>query len=168
VIGQAANFDGASGILLPDDLITDHNYSFTLWLSPSALTAYTTSFFGWATDSSWISLLPNGFGEDTMLWSGTAWFDANTGIQIPQDAWSQLAVTVDNGEVSVFINGERAFSGSNFPDVFGPAAERHFALGVNYWDTPYAGMMDEVKVYDYAVSADDVVALYEAELLSEQ
>ncbi|WP_428820199.1 LamG-like jellyroll fold domain-containing protein [Microbulbifer sp. MCCC 1A16149] len=168
VIGQAAVFDGASGVVLPDSLIEDHNYSFSLWLSPSALSAYTTSFFGWATDSSWISLLPNGFGDDTMLWSGTAWYDANTGIQIPQDTWSQLAVTVNGGEVSVFINGEQAFTGSNFPDVFGPAAERHFALGVNYWDTPYAGMMDELKVYADAVPAADMQKLYEAELLAEE
>ncbi|WP_078083607.1 LamG-like jellyroll fold domain-containing protein [Microbulbifer mangrovi] len=168
VIGQAAVFDGASGVVLPDSLIEDHNYSFSLWLSPSALSAYTTSFFGWATDSSWISLLPNGFGDDTMLWSGTAWYDANTGIQIPQDTWSQLAVTVNGGEVSVFINGEQAFTGSNFPDVFGPAAERHFALGVNYWDTPYAGMMDELKVYADAVPAADMQKLYEAELLAQE
>ncbi|QKX16101.1 LamG-like jellyroll fold domain-containing protein [Microbulbifer sp. YPW1] len=168
VVGQAAVFDGASGVVLPDDLIADHSYSFTLWLSPSALSPYTTSFFGWAANNSWISLLPNGFGEDTMLWSGESWFDANTGIQIPQDSWSQLAVTVNSGEVSVYVNGEQAFTGSNFPDVFGPAAERNFALGVNFWDTPYAGMMDEVKVYDYAVSAEDVLALYEAELLGEQ
>ena len=168
VVGQAAVFDGASGVVLPDDLIADHSYSFTLWLSPSALSPYTTSFFGWAANNSWISLLPNGFGEDTMLWSGESWFDANTGIQIPQDSWSQLAVTVNSGEVSVYVNGEQAFTGSNFPDVFGPAAERNFALGVNFWDTPYAGMMDEVKVYDYAVSAEDVLALYKAELLGEQ
>lgn len=168
VIGQAAVFDGASGVVLPDSLIADNNYSFTLWLSPSALTAYTTSLFGWASDSSWISLLPNGFGDDTMLWSGTAWYDANTGAQIPQDSWSQLAVTVSGGDVSVYINGENAFSGSNFPDVFGPAAERHFALGVNFWDTPYAGMMDELKIYADAIPASDMVKLYEAELLAEQ
>ncbi|WP_160152455.1 LamG-like jellyroll fold domain-containing protein [Microbulbifer sp. ALW1] len=168
VAGQAAVFDGASGVVLPDGLIEDHNYSFSLWLSPSALTAYTTSFFGWATTESWISLLPNGHGSDTMLWSGTAWYDANTGIQIPQDAWSQLAVSVNGGEVNMYINGELAFGGNNFPDIFGTAAERHFALGVNYWDTPYAGMMDELKVYADAIPAADIQALYEAELLNQE
>ena len=167
VMGSAAIFDGASGVILPDDLITDHSYSFSMWLSPSALNAYTTAFFGWATNASWISVLPNGFGADTMLWSGEAWYDANTGVQIPTDAWSHFAVSVNGGDVSVFINGEEMFTGANFPDIFGPAAERHFALGVNYWDTPYTGMMDEVKVYDHAVSAEDILALYEEELLAE-
>ncbi|WGL16081.1 family 43 glycosylhydrolase [Microbulbifer bruguierae] len=168
VIGQAAVFDGASGVVLPDSLIEDHSYAFSLWLSPSALSAYTTSFFGWATDSSWISLLPNGFGDDTMLWSGTAWYDANTGEQIPADAWSHVAVSVNGGEVKVFINGEEKFSGNNFPNIFGAATTSHFALGVNYWDTPYTGMIDELKIYEDAIPADDMLELYEAELLGAQ
>jgi arabinan endo-1,5-alpha-L-arabinosidase len=150
---------------LPDNLITDGNYSFTLWLNPAALTAYSTSFFGWASTESWISLLPNGFGEDTMLWSGTAWYDAHTGEQIPLNTWTQLAVVVNGGDATVYINGEQKFSGSNFPDVFTPAETAHFALGVNYWDVPFAGMVDELKIYGEAVTAEDIVELYEAELL---
>lgn len=165
VSGQAAVFDGGSGIRLPDNLITGNSYSFTLWLNPSALTSHTPGFFGWASTESWISLLPNGFGADTMLWSGTDWYDAHTGEQIPLDTWSHLAVVVNNGEAEVYINGERKFSGSNFPDVFGPAAVTHFALGVNYWDAPYAGMMDELRIYGQALGSEDVVQVFEAELL---
>lgn len=169
VVGRALVLDGNSGVVLADNLITDHSYSLTLWLNPAALSAYSTSFLGWASTDSWISLLPNGFGADTMLWSGsdlgTGWYDAHTSEQIPQDTWSQLAVTVNDGEARVYINGALKFNGSNFPDIFSPAATRHFALGVNYWDTPYRGMVDELKIYGEAVSAEDVVELYQEELL---
>lgn len=175
VAGQAAVFDGASGVALSDNLIGDHEYSFTLWLNPAAHTGNTPSFFGWATTDSWISLLPNGFGGDnanTMLWSGSdlgsGWYDAVTGEQIAINTWSQLAVVVNNGEVKVYINGELKFSGSDFPDIFSPVETTQFSLGVNYWDTPYAGMMDELKVYAEAVTAEDIVAIYEKDLLSTQ
>ncbi|WP_250463303.1 LamG-like jellyroll fold domain-containing protein [Microbulbifer litoralis] len=167
VVGQAAVFDGRTGVVLPDDLIGDHNYSFTLWLNPSALTDFTTTFFGWATDSSWISLVPQGGEGETKLWSGTAWYDANTGELISAHTWTHLAVTVKGGETRVFINGEEKFSGSNFPDIFGAVETSHFALGVNYWDIPYDGMMDELKIYGDAVPATDILKLYEAELLAE-
>jgi len=165
VIGKSAYFNGASGVRLPDNLITSHNYTFSLWLSPETLNPYTPSFFGWATTDSWISLLPNGFGADTMLWSGTAWFDANTGEQIPEDTWSHLIVVVNGGDAKIYINGEEQFSGSNFPDVFSPAASTQFALGVNYWDTPYNGMMDELYIFGEAITAEDARKLYESQLL---
>ncbi|WP_346839560.1 LamG-like jellyroll fold domain-containing protein [Microbulbifer sp. SAOS-129_SWC] len=172
VVGKALVLDGNSGVRLPDDLITDNSYSFTLWLNPAALNAYTTSFFGWATTDSWISLLPNGFGTDTMLWSGsdlgTGWYDGHTGEQVATDTWSQLAVVVNNGDVKVYVNGQMKFSGTNFPDVFAPVANTHFALGVNYWDTPYKGMLDELKIYDEAMTAEDVTARFDEELLGSQ
>ncbi|MCW8126295.1 LamG-like jellyroll fold domain-containing protein [Microbulbifer halophilus] len=167
VEGRALVLDGNSGVRLPDNLITDNSYSFTLWLSPSALTDFTPALFGWDTTERWISLLPRGGEGDTKLWSGTDWYDANTGSLISTDAWTHMAVTVDGGETRVFINGEQQFSGNGFPDIFGTAETSHFALGVNYWDTPYAGMMDELKIYENAVPAADIRKLYEAELLAE-
>jgi arabinan endo-1,5-alpha-L-arabinosidase len=168
VVGQAAVFDGSSGIELPNNLIDDNAYSFSLWLNPSTLTAYTPSFFGYADADSWISLLPGGFGGDAIFWSGTNWYDGVTGVSLATGTWTHLAATVDNGEVRVYINGELVHSGSGFPDVF-PAAENSiFALGINYWDTPYQGMMDEVKVYAELLTAAEVSEVYEAELLGEQ
>jgi arabinan endo-1,5-alpha-L-arabinosidase len=44
--------------------------------------------------------------------------------------------------------------------VFSPAAATHFALGVNYWDTPYVGWVDQLKIYDEAIEAAVVQQLY--------
>lgn len=161
--GKALVLDGNSGVVLPDNLIKDHSYAISLWLNPTALTQFTTAFFGYATDSSWISLVPGGGPGGTtqsLLWSGTAWFDGLLGSKIPVGAWTHIIMVVDNGKFTAYLNGKAVPSvGGAFPDVFTPAA-RHFALGVNFWDTPYNGKIDQLKIYDDALSADDAAVVY--------
>lgn len=162
VVGQALRLDGNSGVRLPDNLLTDHSYTVTMWLNPEALTNFTTAFFGYANLNSWVSLVPRGHGgvgENTMLWSGTAWYDAGMGQRIALNSWSHLAVVVKNGELTLYLNGQQRFSGTGFPNVFGAAGTKGFGLGVNFWDTPYKGLLDEVRIYGEAITAEEVLQL---------
>jgi arabinan endo-1,5-alpha-L-arabinosidase len=93
-----------------------------------------------------------------MLWSGTAWYDAGTGMNVPTGQWSHLAFSVNNGAVNVYVNGVKRFSGVNFPNVF-TTTGGVFALGVNWWDTPYMGAMDELRIYNRALSDGEVAGL---------
>lgn len=162
VAGNALVLNGTSGVRLPDGLIDDHSYSISLWLQPSAVSQFTTALFGWATESSWISVVPRGPGatQPTMLWSGTAWFDGSFNTPIPVGSWSHLVMTVDNGTLRLYRNGVLVNTMANFPDVFSPAAATHFAIGVNFWDTPYVGLVDQLKIYDQAIPADLIEQLY--------
>jgi len=159
--GSAAVFDGATGVRLPNGLISSNNYTVSLWLKPAQLTAYTPTFFGARTTDSWVSLLPMGHdfvNGATMLWSGTAWYDAGLGMNIPVNAWSHLAFTVNNGAVNVYVNGVKRFAGTGFPNVF-TGTTAVFALGVNYWDTPYKGAMDELRIYNTVLTDAQVAGL---------
>jgi arabinan endo-1,5-alpha-L-arabinosidase len=161
VHGSAAAFNGATGVRLPNGLIASNTYTVSLWLKPAQLTAFSTTFFGARNGDSWISLLPMGHtfvNGATMLWSGTAWYDAGLGLNIPTGQWSHLAFTVNNGAVNVYVNGVKRFSGSGFPNVF-TTAGGVFALGVNWWDTPYKGSMDELRIYGAALSDAEVAGL---------
>ncbi|WP_084822061.1 family 43 glycosylhydrolase [Bacillus sp. SA1-12] len=151
ILGEAALFNGESGIKLPNSLIKSHTYSVSLWLNPEELAQFTTTFFGARDMNNWVSLVPKGPGAgNTMVWSGTRWYDANTGMSIQPNQWTHLAFVVDNGNIHVYINGEEKFSGTSFPDVF-TSAGSVFSLGVNYWDVPYKGLMDDLKIYDNTV-----------------
>jgi beta-xylosidase len=161
IAGQAAVFNGASGIRLPDGLLDSSTYSVSMWLRPEQLTHFTTAFFGAASTDSWISLVPQNDAGETLLWSGTAWYNAATGMTIPVNTWTQVVFTAANGAVKVYINGEERFSGAGFPDVF-TAKNGVFALGVNYWDTPYAGMIDELKIFCNTLTPEEVLADYTA------
>jgi arabinan endo-1,5-alpha-L-arabinosidase len=163
ISSNAAVFNGSSGIRLPKGLISSNTYSVSLWLKPEQLTAYTTTFFGARDTNNWISLLPKGHGwvnYDTMVWSGTAWFDAGTGIKINSGEWTHLAFTVDNGNIKVYVNGIERFNKAGFPNIF-TNTNGTFSLGVNWWDTPYKGLIDELRIYEVALSGDQIADLAE-------
>lgn len=151
VTGKAAVFDGKSGIRLADGLISGNSYSVSLWLNPAEHSQFTTSFFGASSNKSWISLVPDSWDHNTMLWSGEAWYDGTTGSRIATNEWHHLAFTVDKGTVKVYVDGELKFSGLGFPDVFSGNAGT-FSLGVNWWDAAYKGMMDELRVYNVPIT----------------
>ncbi|MGM0369987.1 MAG: family 43 glycosylhydrolase [Bacillota bacterium] len=157
---QAAVFDGQSGIRLADGLIKDNSYSVSLWVNPEEINQYTPTFFGAEAKDQWVSVVPNGPTGETMLWSGEEWYDASTYFKIATDQWTHLTITVDKGKAKVYLNGEERFSGPDFPDVF-TTKQSEFALGINYWDTPFKGLMDDLRIYDRAISEDKVKELAE-------
>jgi arabinan endo-1,5-alpha-L-arabinosidase len=161
VKGNAAVFNGASGVRLPNGLVSSNTYTVALWVKPAQLTAFSPTFFGARTGDFWVSLLPMGHAGvngASMLWSGTAWYDAGLGLNIPVGQWSHLAFSVDNGAVNVYVNGVRRFSGTGFPNVFTTSGAT-FALGVNWWDAPFKGSLDELRIYSAALSDAEVAGL---------
>ncbi|QJR81258.1 family 43 glycosylhydrolase [Alteromonas pelagimontana] len=166
VVGRAINFlgDQGPGVKLPDGLITDHSYSISVWLNPTAKTQFTTAFFGYAANNSWISLVPFGSGSgETMLWSGEVWFDGTIGSQVPDAQWSHIVLVVNEGTFSAYLNGELVNTMENFPDVFTPVGSASsFSLATNLfpWDANFNGLMDELVIYDDPLAGDDVKALF--------
>ena len=108
------------------------------------------------------SILPVGQNdyERLVLWSGVAWYDGRTGYVMPIDHWSHMVYTVNAGDVKVYVNGNLMFTGANFPNVFS-APTTKFAVGVNFWDVPFSGSIDEIKFYDEVVTEQDVKELFD-------
>ena len=166
VHGDAVHLDGSSGVRLPDGLLSGQDYSVSLWLRPERLTDFTTAFFGARDDVNWLSLVPSGWDEHrTMLWAGsTTYYDGLTGTQIPTDTWSHLAFTVETGgAVTVYLDGVAVHTGTGFPDVF-TTDDGVFALGVNWWDTPFQGDVDDLQVYQGALTADQVATVADGQV----
>ncbi|MEL7577828.1 LamG-like jellyroll fold domain-containing protein [Pseudoalteromonas sp. D15MCD-2] len=168
IMGQAVFLEG-SGVRLPDNLITTNDYSVSMWLKPETFTDYTTAFFAGASAGSWLSYVPSMAGTGlTRLWANNgAFFDnAELDSRIPAKEWTHVAFTVDgtNGDVlKMYVNGELQLETDGFPRVFTvPGETNEFALGVNYWDTPYNGAIDELKIFNGAISAEEVKALFDA------
>lgn len=158
--GQAAVFDGASGIRLPDGLIASNDYSVSLWVKPEQLTTYTATFFGARDANNWVSLVPKGsVGDNTMVWSGSeSWYDGTTGLTIAAGEWTHLAFSVSNGTLKVYVNGEQKFTGSNFRDIF-TTDSGAFSLGVNWWDAPFKGALDELQVFEGELTPAQIAEL---------
>ncbi|WHX47834.1 LamG domain-containing protein [Paenibacillus woosongensis] len=93
-----------------------------------------------------------------MLWAGSNWYDAGTGVNTVPREWTHFAFTVNKGHVTVYVNGEEKFTGTGFPDVF-LDDQGTFSLGVNWWDAPFKGMIDELHIYKGVITADQAAAL---------
>lgn len=159
VTGQALLLGSQTGVRLPDGLLAGREYSVALWLRPERLTPYTTAFFAARDAEHWVSLVPMGHpGVDgeTMVWTGS--YDAPTGMQIPIGSWTHLALTVDEGDLTVYVDGEARHTGSDFPDVL-TTTTGAFAVGVNYWDEPFEGAVDDLRLYSVVLTAAEVAEL---------
>ncbi len=168
VQGLAVSLNGANGVRLPNNLITSNNYSVSLWLKPTVVTDFTTAFFAGASPTSWISLVPSMGGTgNTRLWADmSGYFDGGDfGYGIPVEEWTHIVIVSEGdsaGTLKLYVNGELEIEATGLPNVFTVAGETNeFALGVNYWDTPFNGAVDELKVYSEAIAADSVQELYE-------
>jgi len=174
IIGQAVFLEG-SGVRLPDNLITTNDYSVSMWLKPESFTDYTTAFFAGANAEAWLSYVPSMAGSSlTRLWANNgAFFDnAELDSRIPLKEWTHVAFTVDgtNGDtIKMYVNGELQLEAGGFPRVFTvPGETNEFALGVNYWDTPYNGAIDELKIFNGAISAEEIKVLFDAASAQEE
>jgi hypothetical protein len=74
---------------------------------------------------------------------------------LPLNVWSHLAVTFDGSVVRLFVNGVQAGS---LPFVGSMAASTGpLRLGGNgVWGEWFAGLIDEVRVYNRALSANEI------------
>ena len=165
VVGSAVYLDGASGVRFADNLITTFDYSVSFWIKPEVFTGFTPSFFGASNAASWVSFVPSWGNPDEMvpvtrLWSGEAWYDADPGGRIAEGEWTHIAFTVSNGDVKLYINNELRYEGVDYPNVFGTGQTTYFGLGVNHWDIPFKGAIDEFKIFSEAVDAAKVAELY--------
>ncbi|HPT93509.1 MAG TPA: LamG domain-containing protein [Limnochordia bacterium] len=92
-----------------------------------------------------------------IIWSGNiSWYDGLTGETIPLNEWTHVVVSVDSGSVKLYLNGVEKHSGTGFPDVFSTAGDGVYALAVNWWDPPFIGMLDELKIYDRALAPEHI------------
>lgn len=167
VKGTAVNLDGTSGVRLPNNLITTSSYAISLWLKPTAFTDFTSAFFGGANANYWLSLVPSMGGAKTRLWAnGPAFYDnAELASRIPLGQWSHIVIMVDaenNNTIKLYLNGALQSESTGFNRVMGIAGDANeFALGVNYWDTPFNGAIDELKVFNGTITAEKISALYQ-------
>jgi len=80
---------------------------------------------------------------------------------IEDEQWHHVAFTREGSVGRLYVDGLLIGSDTNAPKDI--SASRDFAIGCDYRDSEnyLEGMIDDVRVYSYALSSNDVVALYE-------
>ncbi|MFY0687681.1 MAG: VCBS repeat-containing protein [Cyclobacteriaceae bacterium] len=89
--------------------------------------------------------------------NGTARQSINTTFN--HSEWTQLVGVRSGGNISLYINGEFVLQGTGMSESLSSSAS--FFVGDNDGQsTPFPGLIDEVRVYNQALSADGIAALY--------
>lgn len=163
--GRAVSFTGAGsyGVNL-GNIITDKKYTVSFRIKANEFTACTAALFVDADRGArWLSM-PIGWRTDgtMMVWSnnGGAYLDFVSSGIVNTGEWYNITIAANGGRADMYINGGFVGSGA-VADVVNINTQTF--LAVNYWDTPFNGMIDELYVYNGTVlNADDVKTLYEA------
>ncbi|MBT3266122.1 DUF5117 domain-containing protein [Candidatus Poribacteria bacterium] len=81
---------------------------------------------------------------------------------VPAETWTHVAVTYDGGTVTLYVNGEAGGSGSAASPLPGNALPLRIGADSN-GEGLFSGRIDEVRVYDRALSADEVAQNHDAD-----
>lgn len=141
------------------------NYSVSLWVNPSeALKEHGALLFASAPKGAselWTSLSGNNSGK-LKLWSngdGFGWSQAFTDVTLENNQWSLVTYTQSGKNAALYINGTQVASGTAARALMADGNDLY--IGTTHWDAMYKGLVDEVQVYDQALTADDVYSLYD-------
>jgi len=90
--------------------------------------------------------------------------DAGTGVQggdIPLNAWTHVAGTFDGSTWSVYVNG--GLVGRNCAGgTLGPVTDAPLTIGTSGDCAPFGGLVDEVELFNRALSASEIQAIVNA------
>ena len=166
---SAFDFDGVQAFLqAPNSSVLNSNYTtVSFWVKadeiPAQAEAYLLSFGGW--QERWKVSLPN---HGKLVWttnnsSGISDMDAGGGNELPVGVWKHLVFVHDGTKDRIYIDGvqvaEKNVSGTM------NATTRPLGIGYNAVDGGnfFNGALDELQVYNTALDATQIAALYAAQ-----
>ena len=169
--GYAANaysFAGAESITADNSVqLNSDNTTISFWVNvnelPAQGEAYLLSNGGW--QERWkISVPPHGKPVFTTNYEGgISDMDSGDGNALPVGEWRHVAMVHDGLKDKIFINGALA----NEKDVVGALHATKHPLGIGYnpidGDNYFNGSIDEVQIYNRALSNTEIADLYAAQ-----
>jgi hypothetical protein len=180
-LGQGLSFDGSSGYVDTSNF-ADYlpNFSVSVWFkssmdSASNYPAIVTkiSAGGPSTGEGWALYFRtfNGYGMDGKIgrvWgylasnTGYAWISRYTNNTYNDNTWHQAVMVVTNSNtVTLYIDGVIPSTTGNDSGEFGSYSNSaNVRIGNDYDNEYFNGSIDEVRIYNRALSADEVKRLY--------
>lgn len=153
------------------------NFSVSMWLKADDVFPenQVLMFLGHYNPEKWLAVsggAPWGTPASSLckFWANGSGYDKHTTISkmnIGAGDWHQLTVTGSESTVKAYLDGvpvayEIGQDGKTNQPLVGENQDIY--IGVNNWDKEFTGLVDEVQVYQYTLSDEQVAAAYNAEM----
>ena len=156
--GRALSFDGTNDrVDVPDAASLDLSNGMTLeaWVNPTTNSGWRTAMLKErGKDLLYALYASNGAKPTAEVYSGTENASPGTAA-LPLNAWTHLATTYDGTTLRLFVNGVQVSSKAVTGSM--PNTAEALRIGGNaVWGEYFAGLIDEVRVYSRALSANEI------------
>ncbi|MBI5100223.1 MAG: VCBS repeat-containing protein [Nitrospirae bacterium] len=175
-VGEAFSFDGEGDYMQTGDIDLPSNFTIDTWINPDSLTgaqvlvskdnadAYRSYYLAFDSGGKLLVSVRNTTGAFTQY--------RTDNIVLSAGQWNHIAATYDGGaaagqKVKFYVNGVNAGAASLGGYDAGGTPENN-ALAVTLGmladgvSGPYSGLIDEVEIFNRALSSSEIAAIYNA------
>ncbi len=159
----AYSFNGLDSKIELGSWMTAQYFSIGMWVKPAAEQAAYANIID--NDHSWSNgwvIQQNSIENNNMMFyvNSNPYTQTLIYAQLQSNVWQYLTVVKNNTVVRFYVNGALVSSDT----CSGPAlydGSQNLVLGSHYWlDRHWAGVMDEVRIYNRTLSAAEITSLY--------
>ena len=165
IVGNAYHFDGINSYIdIPDDIIpATTDFTITLWFNSEDVTKYQHIIQSYAAVDGRLTL--NIAASEIYVFMGQSSGNILISEPIENDQWYFLVLKREGSTMSLFINNTLIGTGT----ISTPISRSDQAIGnspddSSFDDRNFQGLIDEIKVFDYPLSEEQVGQLYLAGL----
>jgi hypothetical protein len=165
-VGKAIAFSGGATSYgeLPRLDLNSNNVTISAWVKPQGMQPTVTGLVHSRDGNSVAGLNFQGGTMNTGIryhWNGGEWGWVS-GLEAPDNAWSHIVLVVEPTKATIYLNATRSavhqvpHAPEQFDGITNLARDRTFT------NRQLKGAMDDVRIYNRPLSAEQVAALYEA------
>jgi hypothetical protein len=160
--GNALSFDGVNDwVTVADAAALDLTSAMTLeaWVRPSEIAGWRTVLMKESPDSAAYELYANEETDRPSAYfvAGTTFKGVTGTAALATAAWTHLATTYDGANMRLYVNGVLARTVARTGAINTTAAPLRVG-GNNAWGEFFSGLIDEVRVYNRALSQSEIQA----------
>ena len=167
--------DGSFGIKLNTGRLNAPSYTISFWVKPTEITAHTSilsivrgafeesNYTTILLDENWLQPNITSIYTDE---NGSNSYSFGVSGALTPDTWTHIAIVVDSGNVAedffdkltLYIDGEYICDGLALKNICNSTSS--FLVGINPYSECYKGYIDELYIYNNALTADDILSIY--------
>jgi len=103
-------------------------------------------------------------GGEFLIKSGASTSTVDSSVSVTDGKWHFMSATYDGTTMRIYVDGVQTGSGTSFSGNL-PTQSGNVRVGADYQSTPgnfFTGSLDEVRIYNRALSASEIQALYKS------